>query len=147
MADGFRVSKNHVAQTNFAVNDYSLLTWSTEEFDVGGKFANDGWIPVPANEQDSKLVVFGGQIWVAGNGTGNPPNYVAKIIKNGYPGDHRIAGIACYGTFPNSFVIPIAGVDLAQPGDEYKIWLFATNSAAIVDGHPAHTWWSGAVLP
>lgn len=142
---GFRADKNMVDQTNFTVNNYTLLSWGNEKFDEGGRFANDTWIPVQSGES-AKLVTFGGQIWVRENATGNPPNYVAKIIKNGYPGQHQIAGICSYGTFPNSMVIPIAGVDLAQPGDEYRIYLFATNSNAIVDGHPAHTWFSGAVI-
>lgn len=145
MAKGFRVSKGMTDQTSFNVSNYTLLTWPNEVFDVGGRFADNGWTPVEA-EEESRIVSFGGQIWVKQNGYGNPPNFVVKIIKNGYPGTDIIAGIGTYGTFPNSFVIPIAGCDLAQPGDVYKLWLYSTYGAAIVDGHPAHTWWSGAVI-
>lgn len=60
--------------------------------------------------------------------------------------ERTITPKSMYGTFPNSQVIPIAACDWAQPGDEYKIWLYTTNSAAIVDGHPAHTWWDGWVV-
>lgn len=146
LADGFTAGKNNNAQTSFTANDYTLLTWATSTHVPSGTFSNNGWTPVPSSATEAKQVCFGGQIWVRENATGNPPNYVAKIIKNGYPGQHQIAGICSYGTFPNSMVIPISGVDLAQLGDEYRIYLFATNSNAIVDGHPAHTWFSGAVI-
>lgn len=142
---GFRVDKTFTDQTGFTANAYTLLQWPAEAFDQGAKFLNNGWIP-SASGEGQKIVCFSGQIWVRQNGYGNPPNYVAKIIKNGYPGTQIIAGIGTYGTFPNSFVIPISGCDLASEGDEYKIYLFATDSTAVVDGHPAHTWWSGVVV-
>lgn len=147
LADGFTAGKNNNAQTSFTANDYTLLTWATATHVPSGSFSNNGWTPVPSSATEVKQVCFGGQIWVSGNATGNPPIYVAKIIKNGYPGTHTRAAISMYGTFPNSQVIPIAACDWAQPGDEYKIWLYTTNSAAIVDGHPAHTWWDGWVVP
>lgn len=142
-ADGFRVNKSFSDQTGFNANNYTLLAWPGETFDQGGRFLNNGWTPSTSGE-GQKIVCFGGQIWVRQNGYGNPPNYVAKVIKNG--STDVIAGIGSYGTFAGSLVISISGCDLANEGDEYKIYMYATDLNAVVDGHPAHTWWSGVIV-
>jgi hypothetical protein len=163
---GFRVHKAGQTQMGgFQMNAYardtnskSLLTWaptnSVGAFDYGLRFNNGIWTPVKTGEQP-RMVSFSGQIWISWNGNHrdggyNVPNFVAKIIKNGYAGcangkcaQDVIAGIGVPGTFPSSMVIPFAGTDLAQPGDTYQVFLYTTNPDAWVDGNKAHTWFSG----
>jgi hypothetical protein len=142
---GFRAHKNSTMQTDFTLNNYTELTWNAESFDVGGRFSSNTWTPVQTGEPD-RLVTCSAQVWVLMNATGNPPNYVAKLIKNGYPGEALAAGIGVPGSFANSFVIPLSVVDLAEAGDSYKLYLYVTNSSAVVDANPAHTWFSCAGL-
>lgn len=145
MNRGFRAHKGGINQTGFTPLDYTLLTWPVVECDTGGRFQNHCWTPVLPGESP-RLVHFSGQVWVASGAYGSPPNYVAKLIKNGYPGQALFAGIGMPCGFPASFVIPFSGVDLAQPGDVYKLWLYASNGGAVVDANPAHTWFSGLAL-
>lgn len=139
---GFRANKNYVAQDkDFAVNSYSLLTFSSKSFDIGNRFQNSRFTPVPLG-RGAKLVHFSGQVWVSQNAVGGPPIYAAKIIKNG--GADVFQGIGVPSAFVNSFVISFSGTDLAQPGDYYELYLYSTNpeGTPVVDGNPAHTWFS-----
>ncbi len=145
----FRAHKNFIAQTGFVLNqhpewgwvdNYNLVSWHGLAFGV--RFADNAWMPVLPGEPPA-IVVFQGQVWVSEHATGNPPVYVAKIIKNGYPGQDISAGLGSPGGFVNSWVVTIGTADFANPGDTYRLYLYVTNSDAIVDGHPAHTWWSG----
>lgn len=159
---GFRVHKNGKTQYGGFINgDYartgntSTLDWaatsSPNSFDVGGRFAGGKWTPVAPGEPE-RLVTLSGQIWISYGGiniNGGVPNFVVKIIKNGYGctngpcAQSVFAGIGTPGSWPQSFVIPFAGTDLAKPGDYYQVFLYTTNPAAWVDGNPAHTWFSG----
>lgn len=139
---GFRANKNYVAQDkDFAVNAYTLLTFPSESFDVGQRFSNHRFTPVLPG-RPAKLIHLSGQVWVSQNAVGGPPIYAAKVIKNGSVDVFQ--GIGMPTTFVNSIVIPFSGTDLAQPGDYYELYLYSTNPSGtpVVDGNPAHTWFS-----
>lgn len=139
---------------------YNTFSWPTTDFNEGSGFNGTSWTPVPSGGNAS-LVQFSGQLWLRENATGNPANYVAKYVKSTQNfstsddyhnhfiiGDafERGACIANVGTFPNSVVINLGFQDIAQPGEIYKLILWTTSSSVILDGHHAHTWWSGAVI-
>lgn len=150
-AQAIRVHKNGVSQTAFDENRYTIVSFDACAYMVCPGFYNNGWMPVAPGFQP-KAVTIGGQVWVSQfatgtTGSGNPANYVVKVIK--WKGSEYIEAIAtsiCMkGTFRDSMVCPLTTGDIAKPGEVYKIHLFATNGAAVVDGDPAHTYFFGAV--
>lgn len=143
----FRAHKGGADQSGWPVNTYSLVTWPALDYDRGGRFANGLWLPVDEGEAE-RPVVFSGQLWLRQNCLGTPPNYVARIAKNqDWPGQTIDAQIGVNSAnFPGSFVITISMQDIARPGDRYGVYLYATHSGAILDGHPWHTFWAGAAL-
>lgn len=134
---GFRAHLADISQRGWPALQYRPIPWQAVGYN-GGYFdlATGIWTP-PAGE-----VIFGGQVWISQLAWGEPKNFVAKIHKNGVG---LIAGIGLEGTFPGSMVIPISGSDWASGKDAYQLQLY-TTSDAIVDGNPAHTWWSGSVV-
>ena len=153
----FQVNKGAAVsgdQSAFTPSVYTLITWPVEAWDVGAKFADNAWTPIPVGGVAS-LVHFGGQIWVRANGLppqsgepgyGNPASYVVKIHKNGVECITAICTSLEPDGYADSWVGNISGSDIAQPGDVYTIKLFATHANAIIDGHPRHTWWDGHVV-
>ena len=153
---GFRVHRAEVDQTGFTQNNYSQVFFPSESpdsyynaagFDLGGRFANSLWVPVPVGGA-ARMVGFGGQIWITDGASapGLGPYYVARIIKNGWPGGISIgAAIAAKGAFSNDWVITLSMHDYAQAGDSYGVYLFTTSSIT-VNGISLHTWWDGVCL-
>lgn len=147
---GFRASKGHQVQYVQFAGKYCKLTWPVLECgsDFDTMYGTHNPPPGP--------VLLSAFVWIS---TGMmPKNGVIKIMKNaiwenytGYqlPGGIEIGtGIGCVGTFPGSFVMSIPGVfDIASAGDKYSIGLYADSGNVCVDGHPAHTWFSGLSFP
>lgn len=145
---GFRVSKNHASQYVAFVGQYRKLTWS--KIESGGDFdlADSVYAPPPGP------VFISAFIWISGGMIRN--NGVVKLLKNAVwnasgvlvSGVEIATGIGCCGTFPGSFVLSLPGAyDVASEGDTYSLGLYADTGNVCVDGHPAHTWFSGMSLP
>jgi hypothetical protein len=140
--------------TGFTSHAYNGLTWPNRKFIVGGSFINGDadYVPVPVGGAAS-MVNFSGQVWVSAFGwsdvSGEPPNYVVKIFKNGTctTGTPIPTAIGSKGTFPDSMILAYALNDRAEPGDTYRICLFATYQWAQVDANPLHSFMSSKVDP
>lgn len=140
----FKAHKNFVAQSGFKADVYNDLSMPYVQYDEGDAYTESSWTPIQRGQQP-RSVVFSGQIWVGQHGTGNPPIYVCRISKNGL--EKTIgAQISTHGTFVDSQVIVLSMQDIAQADDVYRLYLYVTNPAAMVDGHPLHTWWCGTVI-
>jgi hypothetical protein len=117
-------------------------------YNLGARYntTNGAWTPVQGEEPDA-LLSFAGQVWITGStGVASGVNFVARIVKNGLgPGVTCGAAIASKGPFTGDWVIPISMQDLATAGDEYRLYVFTRTTGPVIDGHPLHTWWSGAV--
>jgi len=145
---GFNVHKGGVSQTGIPHEQYTLITFSDARFNQGSIFNHStGRVKPPAG-----LFMMMGQIWIQAGASGlYNPSFVAKIHKNGNDLD---AGIGPIGSVPGTAPIPFSLVDLANGDDEYDVRLYAsgilnpdtTRQTLTVDGHPAHTWFSGVSL-
>ncbi|HBM89842.1 MAG: hypothetical protein P1U69_11285 [Parvibaculaceae bacterium] len=117
-------------------------------YNLGSRYdtSTGTWSPVQG-EEPAALVSFAGQVWIPNAGPlGSGQNFVARIVKNGYPGGITVgAAIASKGPFANDWVITLSMQDLATAGDEYGLYVFTQIAPAIIDGHPLHTFWNGKV--
>lgn len=128
-------------QKGLLPNEYNLVEWPSVE---GSRFTDNRWTPVRRGEKP-RNVSFVGQLFIHNAKPGNGvANYVARIWKNG---DHTTSLGALVGLphpyFKDTFVVPIAFQDRAQPGDTYEVRLHVSSAEAEIDRHPLHTFWGG----
>lgn len=144
MTIGFRAHKGGVEQPAVPNNAYTLVLFGATAFDDGPCFslASGLWAPPPG------LVTLNGQVWIDAGAGGPNANFVAKIFKNG--AKDVVAGIGTLCSQPGVAVIPFACVDQCEEGDTYglHLWASALDPAigCTINGNPAHTWFSGAVI-
>lgn len=136
----FSANKNFSSQSSWTPNTYNQITWPSEEYDQGGRFDGRWWKPVNTGEADA-LVIFSGQIWLQAGAYISGGNYVAKLFKNG--AGFR-APIFSVGSFADTGVIVLSAQDVAKAGDYYDWQFYTTYANTVIDGDPAHTWFSGA---
>lgn len=148
----FRSHKNGVTQNGLTPLVYNAVTMPSVDYDHGSRYANDAWTPVQS-EEESRAVVFSGQIWIPYDGIAGlhltgAENLVARIIKNGNVQTGVTIGtaIGSKGPFPEDWVIALSMQDIAQAGDTYRLYLFTYDPDAFIDGHRLHTFWCGAVI-
>jgi len=124
-------------------NRYTHVPFDKVIFDRGGHFDRTWgvWWP-PAG-----LVTIIGQIWIsAGAAVAGSPSFVAKVVYNNEV--DVAAGIGAVGSIPGTATIPFAFVDETDGRKGYWLELYAsTPSFCRIDSHPAHTWFSGMVVP
>jgi hypothetical protein len=113
---------------------YQQVSFNSIVYDTSGGYnaANSSWTPIPIGGQPA-IVDLGAQIWMTG-GAGTPwnpgnPDFDAKYYKN-WSGGAAPAGV---GPGPNLGLLGTASIlaiieDLAQPGDVYSLFLYATAS-------------------
>lgn len=128
---------------------YNEVQMNAETFDLGDSYIGGQWTPVPAGGEP-KVVAFFGQVWVkvVGGPPEHPtPNYVTRIVKNGSPADSGYTipgtGIGAVGTFEATMIVDVEGLDLAMPGDSYRLYLYASAPTAVIDANPLHSYWCG----
>lgn len=149
----FRAHKNHVDQNGMTAGIYNAASMLTEDYDEGSRYASSAWTPVGA-EEDARPVVFSGQVWVPSDGApgmqfNGSENVVVRIVKNGDPASGGVTigtAIGSKGPFPEDYVCAISMQDIAQPGDTYRLYIYVFDADALVNGHPLHTFWCGAVI-
>lgn len=110
--------------------------------------ATGKWTPVQGEER-AAIVSFAGQVWVTGaGGVAGGDNFVVRVVKNWSSSGAATVGaaIASKGVFAGDWVIPVSMQDLASAGDEYEILVYTVFANRNIDGHPLHTFWSGAVV-
>jgi uncharacterized Zn-binding protein involved in type VI secretion len=142
-------------------NNYRLLTWTGVAFNQGGLFAvqaalGAAFIPPPG----SKLIALDAHAWIT-SGAANPPaNWVVKWIKNATVngslfltgGTDVVAGIgAISSTGAGSVTVRSSGYAAVSLGDYFApfLWCDSTtlgSTTVTIDGNPAHTYATAAVL-
>ena len=123
----FHVHKNSVDQ-NITGAAATLVTWGTEVFDIGSKFASNRWTP------SAGRVLLTWTMWVTVGGVN------AILYKN---------GAAFKGTFEASASNALVGavIDQANGTDYYEIYVTGGGGGAyVVKGDPVWTFFSGSVL-
>jgi hypothetical protein len=124
----FRVHKNGTDQTGVADSTPTLLTWSTEAFDVNNHFASNAWTP-PAGKVILSLAVY-----ITGTGTTAVAGY---IYKNASP--------IIIGVNTTSPSVSITVSDNANGTDTYSAYGFIDVSSGTgdVEGDQQYTTFSG----
>lgn len=134
---GFSAHKNGTDQTGIADSTFTLVTFGTEVYDVGGHFASNGWTP-PAG-----IVNLTASIRLTGTFVAGATTAVA-IYKNGVAlsQHNHHSGVA------NAAIINITVMDLADGDDVYTVMTFCdvTSGTATLDGSAVHTRFSGTWL-
>ena len=129
-------------------NAYTEVTWPATRYNYGGGTrSGNKWI-APA----TGILSTASCVWM--------PNYVRhdgyqnlclKFTRNG--GDmFAVVGSAAYGaSAPNSGTNFASGSDYVEEGDEICVISHVLSISGYpdvyADGNPAHTWWSGVLLP
>jgi hypothetical protein len=156
MLASFSAHKNGVSQGGCPNLLYVPVTFSAVEFDNGCLFdtTNSWWKP-PAG-----LVLLSANVWI---------NAGAKYLDN-YPGDgysqcakfHRSPdnGVTWEQVranpgwnpagYPSTGGSTMCTVAMASGTDLFQLRMYTTSqdggSSCVIDGNPAHTWFSGALL-
>ena len=151
----FHAHRQEIDEGGFTLDNYSQVAmphttpdaaYTTPGYNLGDRYDNDNssWKPVQTGEPDA-LVQFSGQLWLPEAGAlGAGDYYVARIIKNGYPGVSIGAKICAKGAFAGDWVIDLSMQDIATAEDIYKLYLFVNLASAYVNGCSLHSWWCGA---
>jgi hypothetical protein len=138
----FSVHKNLTNQTGLTHNAYTPVTWGAEGFDVGGYFASNAWTP-PAGR-----IQLNASIFCTGGAASSSGVFVVSILKNGSflkeGVGTAIAGLAGFA------IAHVSCVDIASGSDAYTVSFFYTSALGandgVIDGSPAHTHFSGALI-
>jgi hypothetical protein len=152
---GFRLNKNGTSQTGLTNGAYNLVTWSNSAFNTTGQsFTSSTW-----TASQSGLVQLSAAIWCSSHCLNTPnsdnPIVDAKFIKNSTGvcnGTDVVAvvGAPALGGSPNGAVASLSVTDQATAGDVYELCFYYTSDDSgndgVLDGNPAHTWWSAAYL-
>lgn len=132
----FSVHKNGVDQTGVVTGTNTLLTWSTELYDVGSFFAANAWVP-PAG----KVTMSAAGIAIPGVGTmAAGGSFLTGFMKNGVV--YRY-GFSIQGSGAAGMVCTMD--DIANGTDSYQAFLQMTLSAGTgtVSGVIGSTWFTG----
>ena len=147
----FRAHKGGATQAGLTAGVYNAV--SMPSCDYSTRYASSAWTPVIVGEEP-RLVIFSGQVWVPYDGApgfiyNGSENLVSRIIKNGdaSTGVTIGTGVASKGPFSDDWVCALSMQDVAQPGDTYRLYQYAFDADAFIDGHPLHTFWCGVVVP
>ncbi len=140
---GFAAHKNYADQSGWTPNCYNLVTWPAISYNEGGRFDGRWFVPVHTGESNA-LVIFSGQIWLQAGAPPNNVSYVAKLFKNGVG---LRAPIMSVGSFTDTGPISMSIQDRAAPGDSYDWQFYTAYANTVINGDPAHTWFSALVVP
>lgn len=134
----FRVSKNGVDQTGISSATPTLITWSTEDFDIGSYFASNVWTPpagrvfLHCNAQMSGTISADADVYVRIHKNGS-------LLKVGTP----ISAVKANSNFSEAIVI-----DNANGTDTYSAYALITTSSGngAVVGTINNTFFEGFML-
>lgn len=129
----FSVTKGGADQTGVADSTYTLVTWSTEVYDIGSNFASNAWTP-PAGKVSMK-------VGLTTSGTIASGNLIAcAIYKNG-----SIFRQASGNSATNQGSCNAAIEDVAVGTDAYTIEIFqdVTSGTSTISGNTAVSWFMG----
>jgi hypothetical protein len=139
----FRFDKNGTNQAGMSHSGYTPVTWSRAVF---GTLSSTRWWVAPC----AGVLVTSAFVWLTAHVRHDSyANVCLKLIKN--TGDVVAwPGTPVYG--PNGFGIQGGSVvDICAEGDQYEVYSYAVSDTGtndiVADGHPAHTHWSGVLLP
>lgn len=153
---GFRANFGGPDFPNIPDEQYTTLLYDTLAFDEGACFnkATGEWCP---DIETPSLVSLGLQTWLDAGAGGQNAQFVSKVVKSNseatppYETVDVIAPIGVLCAQPGVAIVGGSGIDLCKPGDRYKVILWANSATGptgldTVNGNPAHTWFSGAVI-
>lgn len=129
----FRVTKGGVDQTGIADSVATLVTWSTEVYDVGSNFTSNTWTPPAGKVTQQVGMVTAGTI-------ASGALIACEVFKNGSLFINSTNNSATgQGSCNSSFD------DIANGTDAYTIEIFqdVTAGTVTVSGNTVNTWWSG----
>lgn len=113
------------------------VTFGTEVFDTGSKFATSTWTPV------SGVVLIHASVTINTAGA-SPSTYELKLYKNGSL--YKSVGYEAYSAYsPFSLVLSI--IDTAGGSDTYEIYIDSgSDSSYSVEGDATDTWFCGTMV-
>lgn len=129
-------------------NGYTEVTWPATKFNLGGgTLSGNKWVAPCAG-----VLIMHATVWLTQNVRHDGyQNLCIKFTKNG--GDVlAVPSTAAYGaSVTYSGTNFGSGVDICEAGDQYAVLSYSLSNSGypevVADGNPAHTWWSGALLP
>lgn len=131
--ESFSVHKNSTNQTSVADVTDTQVTFSTEVYDVGSKFASNAWTP------SAGKVSMRAAVYISGTAA-NDNSHVISIYKNGSPFRYVV------GSFANAIgTAHIAIDDIANGTDVYTVYVLADvdSGTATIGGLATQTYFMG----
>lgn len=148
----FRFHKGGTNQYGMNHNAYTEVTWSCTKYNYGGGTLSNNKYIVPGPVGEPRILKQEASVWMPAYVRHDGyQNLVLKFTRNG--GDmFANVGTAAYGSqHADSGTNFAAGSDYVEGGDEIGVLSYSLSTTGYpyvwADGHPAHTWWSGVLLP
>lgn len=136
--DSFSAHKNNTDQTGIVANTETELTFGTESFDVGSKFASNTWTP-----SAGKVLITANAVVSAGYA--DQELYYLVIYKNG-SAFKRGAHVSVSGS-SSSPGVNVSAIDDANGTDAYTVRIWAgAGSNKTVSGSSVLTYFMGSQL-
>lgn len=154
MISAFRASRGGVHQPNGLHLGYTQFQANVAEINIGGHYnpVTGLWTPPEGPVEISSLLWWNANF--APVSATQPNAACSKVYKNrpgfGYIELKAAPGYTSAGYPGTAGCAMPSFLDMCEDGDAYGLWGFGTSAAAIhnlvIDGHHAHSWWTGKHL-